>query len=68
VRAIQDLRKKQGLTPSDVINVTMSPTAESLLTLFMDDFKKTVLAESVIFADNDGESISVGDKEINVSI
>jgi len=58
IRAVQDLRKQQGLTPSDVISVTVSPAIETLLTPFMDDFKKTVLAQSVV----------VDDAEVNVSI
>ncbi|MEO5646642.1 MAG: class I tRNA ligase family protein [Candidatus Paceibacterota bacterium] len=68
IRAVQDLRKKQGLTPSDVIQVTISTEGESLLTNFVDDFKKTVLAESVVFADNDGEAMQVAGKTVNVSL
>ena len=44
VRAVQDLRKAQGLTPSDTVALVISPAAEALLSLFMADFTKTVQA------------------------
>jgi isoleucyl-tRNA synthetase len=68
VRAVQDLRKSKGLTPSDPIFITLSPSAELLLTPFLEDFKKTVLAEKVTFAENDGEVITSGDSEIKASL
>jgi isoleucyl-tRNA synthetase len=68
VRGVQDLRKATGLTPSDPINLTISPNIEEILSNFMEDFKKTVLAENVSFADNEGQAIKVGEKEATVSI
>jgi isoleucyl-tRNA synthetase len=68
IRAVQDLRKKQGLTPSDVITVTISPSAEPMLSAFVDDFKKTVLAESVSYADNEGEAVEIDGTAMNVSL
>jgi isoleucyl-tRNA synthetase len=68
VRAVQDLRKKQGLTPSDEITITLSAEAQSLLAPFLTDFQKTVLATTVTFADNDGEMVRVAEKEVNVFI
>jgi isoleucyl-tRNA synthetase len=53
VRAVQDLRKNKGLTPSDTINITLSPTIEPLLAPFLEDFKKTVLAATVTFAEGE---------------
>lgn len=50
VRAIQDTRKKQGLTPSDVIALTLPENTKDTVVGFEDDLKKTVLAESVTFA------------------
>ena len=50
VRAIQDTRKKQGLTPSDVITLTLPENAKDTVAGFEGDLKKTVLAESVTFA------------------
>ncbi len=68
VRAVQDLRKKQGQMPSDPINLTFSPSIEALLKPFMHDFQKTVLATTVAYAENDGEVVTVDGKEINVSL
>ncbi|HTH93395.1 MAG TPA: class I tRNA ligase family protein [Candidatus Paceibacterota bacterium] len=68
VRAVQDLRKKQDLTPSDVITIAIDPELELLLTPFLEDFKKTVLATSVTFANNDGEVVTVADKEVKVHV
>jgi isoleucyl-tRNA synthetase len=76
IRAVQDLRKKQGLAPSDEITVTLSPTIEILLTPFLADFKKTVVATGVSFADPstgsgqeiEWETIIVGGNDVNVSI
>lgn len=56
VRTVQDLRKEKGLTPSDPISVTLPADAESFLLPFMEDFKKTVLAENVTFS---GEEIII---------
>lgn len=61
VRAVQDLRKEKGLTPQDMITLTISRDAEESLTPFLDDFKKTVLASAITFADmadNTGETAS----------
>ena len=65
VRAIQDLRKKQGFTPSDSILITISKKAETPLALFIDDLKKTVLARKIQFDDIDGEEINI-DKDIYI--
>jgi isoleucyl-tRNA synthetase len=50
VRAVQDLRKAKGLTPSDAISLTLPKSYESSLVPFLEDFKKTVLANAVSFA------------------
>jgi isoleucyl-tRNA synthetase len=68
VRVVQDLRKKQGLTPNDPIVVTLSPRIEPLLRPFLDDFQKTVLAQNVAFAENDGELAKIGSLGVNVFI
>ncbi len=52
IRTVQDLRKAKGLTPNDPITVVLPKDTESFLSQFMDEFKKTVLAETVTFAEN----------------
>lgn len=68
VRAVQDLRKEKGLTPQDMIMLTISAEAESFLTPFVDDFKKTVLATSVQFAENSGSELKIDEMTLRVTI
>lgn len=68
VRAVQDLRKEKGLTPQDIIMLTISPEAEPFLTPFIDDFKKTVLATSVQFAENSGSELKIDEMTLRVTI
>ncbi len=60
-RALQDMRKKIGLTPSDVISITFetSEIGKNLIQKFEVDMKKTVLASKIEFAGNDGEEIKI---------
>ncbi|MFT5036825.1 MAG: isoleucyl-tRNA synthetase [Candidatus Azotimanducaceae bacterium] len=70
IRAIQDMRKKEGLQASDRITLTITTPEEgrSLLNGFLDEIQKTVGAQSIIFADTDGQEIKVGDNTFTVSI
>jgi isoleucyl-tRNA synthetase len=68
VRAIQDLRKENGLTPQDMITLTISANAESFLTPFLTDFKKTVLASAVNFTGNDGTKITIDEMTLKITI
>ncbi len=61
VRAIQDMRKKAGLTPSDAISLVLAPSAQAVVAGFEDDLKKTVLATEIVFAENSGTEVSIGD-------
>jgi len=56
VRSVQDMRKKEGLTPSDMIALTLPESAKDIVAGFEDDLKKTVMASSVAFS---GDSISL---------
>jgi isoleucyl-tRNA synthetase len=68
MRAVQDLRKETGLTPSDVINVTISESAKIILEPFMEAFKKTVGASGVTFAENDGVEVKIGEMVLKIKI
>ena len=59
VRAVQDMRKKEGLTPSDPIALTLPESARETASGFEDDLKKTVLAVSVDYA---GDAIVIAKK------
>ena len=56
VRAIQDMRKKMSLTPSDVVTLSVetSEEGEKLIQKFESEIKKIVLAEKIEFKNNDG--------------
>ena len=56
-RAIQDLRKKEGLTPNDKITLVVKTdeTGKNLIKKFEADLKKTVLAKEIKF-----DSVSLG--------
>ncbi len=70
VRALQDLRKKTGLTPSDVVvlQVETSEAGRALVEKFMEDMKRVVLLSKVEFAGNDGDVVKLGDLEFKVQI
>ena len=60
VRALQDMRKKMGLTPSDVINLSVetNEVGKNLLQKFENDLKKVALVSKLNFVSNDGEAKS----------
>lgn len=69
-RAIQDMRKEKGLTPSDVITVsfTTNEAGKKLIQKFEADLKKTILASKIEFNENDGIEIKVGDLVFKLKI
>ncbi len=70
VRGLQDMRKKLGLTPSDVVTLTFKTDqhGENLVNKFESDVKKTVQVSSIDFAENDGEEIKVDQLVFKVKI
>ncbi len=56
VRAVQDMRKKEGLTPADRITLTLPENAQETVAGFESDLKETVLADTVSFG---GEAIAL---------
>ncbi len=56
LRAIQDMRKEKGLTPADVISLTLPESARETVSGFEDDMKKVVLAKEIDFS---GEEIKI---------
>jgi isoleucyl-tRNA synthetase len=70
VRAIQDIRKKEGLTPSDVITLSLETNEEgkSLVEKFEAEIKKTVLASQIKFEQNSGEEIKINDLFFKISV
>ena len=70
VRAIQDLRKTTGLTPSDKISLIIETDAvgQSLIQKFETDLKKSVIASSVEFKKNDGTEVKVDELSFKIEV
>ncbi|MCC7160586.1 class I tRNA ligase family protein [Candidatus Nomurabacteria bacterium] len=62
-RALQDMRKNMGLTPSDVVSVIFetNEAGKNLIQKFENDLKKTVLVSNIEFKENDGQEIKIGE-------
>ena len=60
-RALQDMRKKIGLTPSDVVILTLETddVGKELIEKFETDMKKTVMVSKIEFEKNNGEEIKI---------
>ncbi len=69
-RALQDMRKKMGLTPSDVVALTFETDeiGKKLIQKFENDMKKTVLASKIEFKDNSGEEVKIDGLVFKVKI
>ena len=70
VRAIQDMRKKMGLTPSDIISVFIDVNEEGkkLIQKFEIDLLKVITASKLEFVENEGEEIKVDELVFKVKI
>ncbi|KKQ26755.1 MAG: Isoleucine-tRNA ligase, partial [Candidatus Nomurabacteria bacterium GW2011_GWA1_37_20] len=63
--ALQDMRKKLGLTPSNIISIVFETdeTGKELIQKFETDMKKTVLVSRVEFRKNDGPASAKNSSE-----
>ncbi|MFZ2072249.1 MAG: class I tRNA ligase family protein, partial [Minisyncoccia bacterium] len=70
VRAIQDMRKKALLTPSDVISliVESNDEAKKLIQKFETEIKKTALVSKIEFSANGGDEIKVDNLAFKIKI
>ena len=61
VRGLQNLRKKLGLTPSNVVKFSIETEDEGrkLIQKFEEEMKKTVLASEIKFESNSGETLQI---------
>ena len=64
------MRKKMGLTPSDVINLSIETNGigKNLIQKFEGDLKKVALVSKIDFNSNDGEDIKVDSLVFKVKI
>ncbi len=70
MRAIQDMRKSAGLTPSDTITLSIetNESGKTLIEKFADDIKKTVLAFDIVFVQNEGAEVKIEENIFKVKI
>jgi isoleucyl-tRNA synthetase len=70
LREIQDMRKKAGLTPSDIITLSIETddAGKKLIEKFETDMKKIVLASKIEFNTNKGEEIKIDELTFKVKI
>lgn len=61
VRTVQELRKKTGLTPSDIVTleVTTNDEGRSLVEEFGAELKKTSLIKDIVFKGVEGEPVNI---------
>ena len=70
VRAIQDLRKTTGLTPSDKISLVIEADSvgKNIVDKFETELKKSVIASSVEFKKNDGTEVKVDELSFKIEV
>ncbi|OGG41527.1 hypothetical protein A2837_03435 [Candidatus Kaiserbacteria bacterium RIFCSPHIGHO2_01_FULL_46_22] len=70
IRAVQEMRKTQGLEPSDRITLTVqtSDGGEAILRAFESEIKRVTGTDSITFGDADGEEIKAGDHSFTVEV
>ena len=69
-RALQEMRKKIGLTPSDIVVLTFETNdmGRRLIEKFETEIKKTVLVSKIEFKNNDGEEVKIDELVFKVKI
>ena len=70
VRAVQDIRKKMGLTPSDIVVLIIETGDEGkkLIRKFETELLKVVLASKIEFKQNEGESIKIDNLVFKINL
>jgi len=70
VRAVQDIRKKMGLTPSDIVVLIIETGDEGkkLIRKFETELLKVVLASKIEFKQNEGEYIKIDNLVFKINL
>lgn len=70
IRNIQDLRKKEKLTPHDAVELVVDANdgAKSLIAQFESTLKRATLVREIYFEKNNGEQIRIDDLEFTIAI
>lgn len=67
LRFIQQERKNTGLTPNDYA-ILIIDNLQDLVKKFEDIIKKTALLKEIIYEENDGTTVKIGNSEVIISI
>ncbi len=69
-RAIQDLRKKSGLTHQDKIKLVIESDSagEKLIEMFRDEIKESVNADAIKLSQNNGEAVDIDELKFKIEI
>ncbi|MFA5777943.1 MAG: class I tRNA ligase family protein [Candidatus Paceibacterota bacterium] len=69
-RALQEIRKKIGLTPSDVVTLVVETNdmGKKLIEKFEVEIKKVVLVSKIEYKGNEGKEVKIGDLIFKVKI
>ncbi len=70
VRALQDVRKKAGLTPKDTVSfiIKTESEGEKLVRQFEPELLRATLASRIVFSENGGETVNIGELAFKVAI
>lgn len=70
VRAVQDLRKKTGLMPADVVTlfVQCGDVEKDIINTWLSEFQKTTGVKDVVWGDTSGDEVKIGDLVFVVKI
>lgn len=70
LRAIQDMRKKDGLNPMDLVELSIetNTSGQELINKFKEDLKKAAGAKKLNFRENDGTEIKIDDFVFRVNL
>jgi isoleucyl-tRNA synthetase len=70
VRAIQDMRKKAGLNPNDIIslNIKSEEDTQKLINKWKSELMKTVGVKDIIFGEVDSSDTKISDTLFTITI
>ncbi len=70
IRAIQDMRKKKGLSPNDIVSLSIATSVDGqeIINKFKIELLKTVGAKDLSIKENDGEEVKIGDLTFIINV
>lgn len=70
LRAIQDIRKKKGLNPNDIITLIIGTdtNGQALINKFKTELMKVVGAKEIQIEENEGQEVKIGELVFKISL